>query len=257
MERSDGGVHDRGAREVAGGSPPPWVSIAARQTWSELREFFATALAFSRHPARFADAWYRGEREALNPFGMLATAAAIVASVHQVVPLLVLALFPKARREDDGGDSLVHQVLAAVGPFLHYALLGALAHAVLRLAGSRRLLRGSIGVALFAGAGPGSGGYLLIYLVAVVVTMSGSKFFEGPYAVFAIASGFFLFVWALCVGLAGLHGVKVWRSTVAVAIAIGIAGVLFGLLPQMPEVFGLHFRVEVLSRPIEFRFTDA
>jgi hypothetical protein len=249
---------NRGAPETDahGDAAPDWIRAALRQTLGELREFFRTALAFSRHPGRFADEWYRGEREALNPFGMLATAAAIVASTHQFLPLLVLALMKSAHSIDDGSDSLARQLLAAVGPFLHYALLGALAHAVLRLGGSTRKLRGSIGVALYAGAGPGSGAYLLLYLAAMAVTLSGSKFFAGPYAVVAIAPGFLVFAWALCVGLAGLHRVRAWRAGLAIVIAVVVSGLLFGLLPEWPEVFGLHLRLGLARGSISVRFTD-
>ncbi len=237
-------------------APPDWIRGALRQTARELGEFVATGLAFSRHPGRFADEWYRGEREALNPFGMLATAAAIVASAHQFLPPIALALVKSARPTGDEDDSLARQLLAAVGPFAHYALLGALAHAVLRAGGSTRKLRGSLGVALFAGAGPGFGAYLLIYLAAMAVTLSGSGFFAGEYAFVAVAPGFLVFAWALGAGLAGLHDVPVWRAALAIAIAVVVSGVFFGLLPPWPEVFGLHLRLAIEHRSLSVRFTD-
>ena len=248
---------NRGAPETDahGDAAPDWIRAALRQTLGELREFFRTALAFSRHPGRFADEWYRGEREALNPFGMLATAAAIVASTHQFLPLLVLALMKSAHSIDDGSDSLAPSSSPRSG---RSSTTPSSARWRTRSA-SRRLDSKAarlIGVALYAGAGPGSGAYLLLYLAAMAVTLSGSKFFAGPYAVVAIAPGFLVFAWALCVGLAGLHRVRAWRAGWAIVIAVVVSGLLFGLLPEWPEVFGLHLRLGLARGSISVRFTD-
>ena len=90
----------------------------------------------------------------------------------------------------------------------------------------------------------------------MAVTLSGSKFFAGPYAVVAIAPGFLVFAWALCVGLAGLHRVRAWRAGLAIVIAVVVSGLLFGLLPEWPEVFGLHLRLGLARGSISVRFTD-
>jgi hypothetical protein len=225
------------APETSTARGPDWFAEALRQGLHELAEFFRTGIAFTLRPSRFADEWYRGERQAMNPLGCLATAAAILLPVQ----VLCGRWLP-----GEHADTLLAQAFDAAGPYLHYAALGAIAHPLMRLAGSRRSLQGSVGVALYAGALPGLGGSMLVALtVALFYTSSQhAQHIEQPLIVAIVLGMFGLFLGVACAGLAGLHRVHWSRALLALLVAFVVMGVFFGYA-KPPGEYGLHLTLKL------------
>jgi len=144
-----------------------------------------------------------------------------------------------------GAQGLLEAVRDGVAPFAHYAVLGALCHVVLRATTrSRRKLSDSIAMSLFAGGGPGVASTLIVYVAGVAVWILAGRpdvVHNGllgslpPYAarplLFIAYAGYALFLATLLLSLRALHGVPVWQAALALAAAVFVLGVLFGLKP--------------------------
>lgn len=224
------------------GEAPDWVKDGIRQFLDEVRSFLRTARDITVRPFRFAQEWSTGQRHALNPLGFLATAFAVAGPAN--------ALFARAVRLPDEPSSLVHDALAALTPFAYYILLGALQHGVLRLCGSKRPLRDSCAMALYAGGGPATLAHLFTLATVYFVWRSSGtlvvKNVHQPYAlVVMIGAGlsFGLFVTTLSTAQAGLHardGIGRLHLLIANVVALLASGFLFAALDP-PGSFGLHF----------------
>jgi hypothetical protein len=224
------------------GEAPDWVKDGIRQFVDEVRLFLRTAADFTVRPFRFAREWSAGQRHALNPLGFLATAFAVAGPAN--------ALFARAVRVPDEPSSLVHDALAALTPFVYYLLFGALEHGVLRLFGSKRPLRDSCAMALYAGGGPAMLAHLFVLGSAYFVWRSSGmlviKDVHQPFALFIMVGAglsFTLFVTTLSAAQAGLHSRdRIGRSHIFVAnvVALLVSGFLFAAL-NPPGAFGLHF----------------
>jgi hypothetical protein len=211
---------------------PRWIAEAVRQAAHELRSFVTTGVAFTRAPGRFTEEWYGGTRKAMNPLACLATAAAVVSFPMEQV----LARYAP----ETTSSSVLIQGLSAIGPYLHYGALGALAHLFLRLTGSPSRLWSSVGVALFAGALPGSASSLLALPVGVhMATHPGSCAF-GLALDFLLLAVFGVFLWTLGVALGRLHGVSRARAFAALGAALFVTAIVLGFLGPLHIRFGLH-----------------
>ncbi|HEX6836271.1 MAG TPA: hypothetical protein VF334_06835, partial [Polyangia bacterium] len=161
---------------------PDWVKDGIRQFVDEVRLFLRTVADFTVRPFRFAREWSSGQRHALNPLGFLATAFAVAGPAN--------ALFARAVRLPDEPSSLVHDALAALTPFVYYLLLGALEHGVLRAFGSKRPLRDSCAMALYAGGGPATLAHLFVIASAYFMWRSSGtlviKDVHQPFALFVM-----------------------------------------------------------------------
>jgi hypothetical protein len=224
---ADGG----GELRVEEERPPDWVRDAVRHTVEELVLFSRTLWGITVRPMAFARAWAEGRERALNPLAFLATAASIVAAWKPI-----LGWLGYGENED---ASFVRQVILAVGPFVPYAAVGALAHLLMLGSRPRRRLADAIAIGLYAG-GPALVGYCLI-LVGVTVhwMLIGSPHVEdglinamSPRANAAWrAAGWLVvaaFVRSFWLGLAGLHrgrwvaaGAATLLAVVALAFALG------------------------------------
>ena len=224
------------------GEAPDWVKDGIRQFLDEVRSFLRTARDVTVRPFRFATEWSTGQRHALNPLGFLATAFAVAGPAN--------ALFARAVRLPDEPSSLVRDALGALTPFAYYLVFGALQHGVLRLFGSKRPLRDSCAMALYAGGGPAMLAHLItLATVCVVWRASGTlmvKSVHQPYALVVMISAglsFALFVATLSTAQAGLHardGIGRWHLLAANVVALCASGFLFAVLDP-PGSFGLHF----------------
>ncbi len=214
-----------------------WVRDAIARSVDEGRAFVATAWAFTSRPGRFAIDWTSGRSGALNPLGMLATGAAVLSAARA---LLELALGRGANPQ-----GLLEAVRDAVAPFLHYMVLGILAHAVLRaIARSRRRLTDSLAMALFAGGGPGVASTVVVYVVGAVLWIAAGKpdvihagllgslpaWAARPLLYVAYAA-YALFLATLLWSLRALHGAAAWQAALALALAVFVVGIAFGLKP--------------------------
>jgi hypothetical protein len=218
---------------------PDWVRETIAVTRDEIRRFAATAAGVCLQPRRFGAAWIDGTRRALNPLGFVATALGVSGAALAIV----FAVIPNAL--DQG---LLAQVAVAVLPYVYYALIGALAHPVLRLFGARRPLRATIGMTLFAGGGPG----LLLTVSFIAIALGRVAAYGGFDAVHGFSQGlpvaalvaiaisinvlYLYFVATLALGLAGAHGVGRIRAAGAVAVALLVTGLVIGLTGVQPPV---------------------
>lgn len=221
---------------------PDWVREALRQFGDEVRLFARTAIDFTLHPTQFALEWSSGARHALNPLGFLATSLAVVAPANAVAAWLL--------HQGDDASTPWRAALGALLPFAYYLFLGAAHHYVLRLFGSRRPLRDSCAMALYAGGGPAAAAGLLVVASALVYhALSGRTTVDGLHtrgAWILIASAtlsFSLFMGTLATSLGGLHrrfGIRRWHMIVASVVALVASGLAFGML-RPPGSYGLHF----------------
>jgi hypothetical protein len=214
---------------------PDWVREGLGQAYDELRAFVRTAVDFTLRPTEFAREWATGQRHALNPLGFLATAFGAFG-----VNLAVLGVL-EADKPDS--PSLLGQALGAILPFCYYLAIGIVQHGVLRLFGSRRPLRDTCAMALYAG-GPAIGGVIVAHWMVYAIYRATGTTHVGsslPLVLFAmLVVGIF---WtSLSAALAALHrpnGIRSWHILIANLGAMVVTGLLFALL-HPPGAYGLH-----------------
>jgi hypothetical protein len=227
----------------AGPPESQWLGDSVRSALTEARLYLRTVAEVSTRPARFAAAWLRGEARALNPLGYFATSVSLMA--------LVSALAMRVLHLDAGSGSLLGELLDAAGPYLHYAALGLITHALLRLGGSPRRLLGSLAISLYVGGGPAT----LVTIVNLVIfgvaklglrqtELTGSMLLRPAaltLAALAYASRLYMFV-AFIRALAGLHGIRARWVALAFAAALASMGLFFGLV-NPPGHYGLRLLI--------------
>jgi hypothetical protein len=237
------------------GGGPDWVREGLRQFFDEVRSFARTAVDFTLHPTRFAKEWAAGDRHALNPLGFLATAFAVIAPFD--------ALFAHLVHRDERSEPLLRAAAGAILPFAYYLLVGALQHGVLRVFGSRRPLRDSCAMALYAGGGPASAARIVIGVIALIsFSRTGSTVVRDLHEsgawllMLSAAASFSLFYYTLSSALGGVHyayGIRWWHILVANVFAMLVTGLLFGWL-QPPGTYGLHLVIGVGGGGREWSF---
>ena len=226
-----------------------WIGEAAHGTWDELRLYLRTFAALLRGPRHFGQAWGDGQLKAINP---LAFAGRTLAALTVVG--LVYAALPGAATHDDGGSSLLRELLKAGGSYLHLAALGALSHLVLKVMRRRRMWLGSVGLALYAGG--------LATLTAAVLETALACALPGVRALSHVDLGggtrklyfalvmaplilsFGLFVWLFGSALAGLHRVARAATVTAVLLAFIGTGIFFGYVDP-PGDYGLRLELRL------------
>jgi hypothetical protein len=211
---------------------PDWVRESVVTVRDEFLRFVATLFHVTRHPQRFAAAWYEGKTKALNPAGFLSTALAVNAAAIVVLGWI--------RGTSGGADSMWSTLCDATLPYAYYVGLGVLCHPILRLCGSRRPLHATVAIALFSGGGPGLLLRFSLYLqIAIHVALVGD--FDGQLAVglpawyapinLVLAYGSFAaFALVLAAGLRGLHTARWWQVAIALAMSLLTSGYLLGVL---------------------------
>jgi hypothetical protein len=224
--------------DVAPGERSPteeWVPAAAAQLLAEGARFGATFGAFARRPRAAAASWAGGSSDFMNPLGFVAFGAAVFWAVANGAA----ALWPVPGAGAEA--SIGNQIATAVGPQVHYGLLGLAMHGVLRALGSRRRMAASVGVSFYVG---GSVGVVLALAMVVLghymVHAHGlvhTDVAEGGALTAALAGAAVVTYALLCVVLAramiGLHGARGWQAAIAIAFAILLTALLFGsVLPE-------------------------
>jgi hypothetical protein len=216
----------------------------------DLSLFGRTLAAFAVRPARAANAWATGEQVFMNPLGFGATAA----GAYWTGASVLAALWPIAGSQMT--DTLRDQLSSAVGPYLHYGLLGIAMHCMLRWLGSRRPVLASIGIAFFVGGGIGTAAALLLTgITRWFGHVRGTSFIELnagdiiPLALLLAAlSAYILVCLTMARALMGLHRAAGWKAALAIAFAIVTTALLFGsVLPEGSYGWHPYIRIE-LSR---------
>jgi hypothetical protein len=164
---------------------------------------------------------------------MLATSAGLVATAAQVLVRVV--------HKQGGDDSLFDSIGNAIAPFLHYLFLGLVCHLLLF---PKRPLRDSLGIALFAGAGPAVWTEMLSYAVSIVAWLVagrppvGNRGIVGAlpaglgHAVMTVAvCGLFAFAITFALAMSAVHDANLLRVSLSLIVAMTIAALIFGVLP--------------------------
>jgi hypothetical protein len=205
----------------------PWIREAIALGREEVTRFIGTMVGFMRRPGRFSADWYAGRQRALNPLGFVASALAISGFVGLLTP-------------DNGADdksTLLTELAAASLPYVYYAAVGIVSHPLLRLFGSQRRLSASIGVALFAGGGPGLIATLsteLAYSLRTWIFGYRPQMFRGLPLWAAVVVELLVcvplvsFFVTLMLAMAGLHALPRWRAVAAVTLSLLILAVGLG-----------------------------
>jgi len=195
---------------------PQWIRVALGAVAHEWAAFGRTAWAATVAPARFAQQWADGEREALNPLACILNALAVV-TASEVLWRLV------AR----GGNDLPPwlDLLRPALQLFNSAVTVSLFHFPLVLLGGRRPWRTSFGVALFVTSGP------MLPLYMARNALFPISFTAAPPPMDAAHIGFLAVLTVLLVGylvvmLAGAHRVARWRVALAFALGSGALGAL-------------------------------
>jgi hypothetical protein len=245
---------------VSDDGSPDWVRDALRQFLEEVRLFVRTAVDFTLHPSAFAEAWVVGRQRALNPIGFLATAFAVLAPFDALLVHLV-----HKTGDEAGQPSLLRAALGAILPFGYYLLLGMLQHATLRAFGSKRRLRDSCAMALYAGGGPASAARIVVELMVLALYYHSGRTSVGQghmgtagYLLLAGATfSFSLFLIPLSTAIGGLHhayGIRWWHVLIANIVAIVVSAFLFDLI-HPPGSYGLHLRLGFHDGDLSFGLT--
>lgn len=233
---------------------PPWLSEALEP----VLKFLRTAWAFARGPARFCGDWVGGRQEAMNPVTFIGTATALVVFAMRAVGDLT---------ERHMAPTLFSQLFLALAPQLYYAQFGLVAHAVLRLLGSRRRWTSSVGVALFAGG--------IFPTVAMLISLGvvlgvywtgglpeGQELFQAVPAWARIVLGaligsaFAAFFITLARGLGAVHEVSRPRRITALMVAVIVTGLIAHVapLPTLQLVVGVRWAGPVPLPSVDLRF---
>jgi hypothetical protein len=209
---------------------PTWLRDGFGAMWHEVRSYLATTWDLTRAPARFAHAWYTGERTAMNPLAMLATGATVLAAVRQLA-MTILGL-PRP-------DSLISAVASALGPYAHYVLIGLICHVAIVVGARDRTTRltDTIALSLYAGAGPAAIAEALGWLLLCALQPLGH---EVALRSVMLGLAFSVFCFTLSTALGGLHRAHAARIAFAFALAFPLTGLVFGYLDP-PGSYGLHW----------------
>jgi hypothetical protein len=209
---------------------PAWLHDGFAAMWHEVRSYLDTTWTFLRHPAQFADQWFRGTRTAMNPLAMLATGATLVTATRQLGASVLGLPHP---------DSLIAAIASALGPYAHYVVLGLLFHAIMvpfRSDHSARVTD-TVALALYAGAGPVAIAESIGWLLLCALSPFGHQ--EAARAIM-LGLAFTLFCFTLATALGSLHRPSPWRIALAFTFAFPLTGLVFGYLDP-PGSYGLHW----------------
>jgi hypothetical protein len=214
------------AQESAAGHPgsppapegPSWLVEAFRGIRAELVLFLRTVVAVSVRPEAFAAEWRDRRRKTLNPLAFLGTALALSSP-------LTLAVAHFGRLQNEPGTLWDAFLSDQVAPYLQYVLLGIFAHGVLRVLGGKQRLISTVGMALYAGGGPA----MVVDLVTSPLDLAIARLARSEdtaqnalllgLTVASIAAANVVFFVTFARGLAGLHGVRLWRPLLALSAA--------------------------------------
>jgi hypothetical protein len=241
-------------------SPSPaegWVREAWERVLREVALFARTFAAFALHPMRSARAWQAGERDFMNPIAFGGSAAGLYWGVSAVVG----ALWPVPGSE--ASDTLARQLASAVGPYVHYGLLGAAMHVGLRGLGSRRSLLGSLGAAFFTGGSVGTATALLLSSTAGLIAHArgvntlelGSGDSVAFWFLFASAVSYALVCASMATALMGLGRTAVWKTILAGGFAIVLTAILFGsVIPEGDYGWRPYIHFDAAEKEFGFGF---
>jgi hypothetical protein len=193
----------------------------------KVRAMGAALWLFARAPRVFGEAWFRGDARIPNPAVAMATAVSILTLFAQETTRVL--------KRDGEVSPFVATLGETLGPYALYISMGLVAHVLLRLLGSKRRLRTTIGISLLAGAGPGMiVAFSMMPTLAVVaryglegVNDAAPMWLKLCLAVLVVVA-YVHFVVAFELALAGAHSLPRWRGVVAGTLAIVVMAFVTG-----------------------------
>jgi hypothetical protein len=225
---------------VALPTAPRWHADVARRACNEARLYLRTWAATALHPGAFVIDWAESRRKLMNPAAFMATSVAIVAPLAHAVQRYWDAKTP---------DSLWIDIAQTVAPFVQYIVIAVVCHGVLRLCGSRQLLRGSVAIGLYSGGSVGAASHLALLPIGLIAARLGLRagselptWLLVPLLVVGFG-GWAAFSWHLMRSLRVLHGAR-WRwILLALVVAYVADGALVGRLHLTGSFFGGHLAI--------------
>jgi hypothetical protein len=207
-----------------------WLREALARVGAEISLFSKTFAAFLFRPGRSARQWRAGERDFMNPLAFAAAAA----GVYWAITNLLIAVWPVAETPD--ALQLTDQLSAAVGPYLHYGLLGVAMHLGLLALGERHRILGSLGAAFFAGGSIGTLTALLLTTLArwyaFTHNTTSLELTSGDVLPLVVFGGSVISYLLICTGVArgvgALQRTARWKLAMATVFAMLVTAVLFG-----------------------------
>jgi hypothetical protein len=232
---------------------PDWVAEAWFQTRKEVAAFLSTTRHFFRHPFRFGRRWPFHGGDEQNPLGYAATSLAVVA--------VIAALMRTLARGGAEDTSVGQEFLSWILPYGYFFLLGAAQHVCLRLLGSRRPLRDSLAMTVYAGAGTALPTMAASLVSDIVVRLASDPramdrlppWIAPMMITLAFALAALLFA-TMAASQAGVHGARLWKVVVAMAVSLVLTGFLFGAF-HPPGRYGLHLTLGFTSSARGFGFS--
>jgi len=226
---------------------PDWIRDAWRGTRNEFASFLRTAARFVLHPAQFGRRWAAEGARELNPIGFAATSFAVVGVIATAISHL------GGWQHDDASSSVIHELLSWLLPYAYFVALGIIQHLCLKIFRSRRPLRDSCAMALYAGGGAGIPTQLVGSIFAVVLKRLGLPLSYSNETLGWAASPVFLFTWGSLVAFfvtlgaaqAALHQARAWKVIIASLLAILVTGLLFGYFDP-PGNYGMHLKLRFM-----------
>jgi hypothetical protein len=227
---------------------PHWLRDALAIPFIEKIRSMGRALAFFvRRPRAFGEAWFRGDKTIPNPLVAMATS----------VPIVTLISQESARhlKFETAPRTLLAGLGETLDPYVVYIGAGLVAHAGLRLLGSRRNLRTTVGISLLSGAGTGavfapSFAIPVLALAKIYGSVDVANTSAPDALKLALLGGIFggylYFLFLFQFALAGAHGLPRWKAVIAGMIAVAAMAFACGWadnttwVPAAAKSFGPH-----------------
>lgn len=224
-----------------------WVGATRRSIAAEAALYLDTMRAFLLTPRTFVQEWKRGEREYMNPLGFLALSVLVLGTVRSFGWWYLVRSGSKYATELAGDKPFWAELWGALGPSLHFAALGLIAHYTLRALGNHTQRASSSAAMTFYAAG--SAGLVMETLVWALVlgllAVGGiplERVYNPLFAGFGVALGVFCAYLGFTLGT--LHLPRGWHMLLAFAAAFVLTGLFFGQV-QPPGDYGIRWFLQV------------
>jgi hypothetical protein len=202
---------------------------------------------FLRAPGTFVEAWRQGSRELLNPLGFLAFSVLILGAVRSFGWWYLQRRGLAIDADITGEQPFWAELWGALGPSLHFAVLGLICHHTLRLLGNRDARASSSAAMTFYAAGSaGLVGEVLVWALVLTLLTLGVVSVDGVYAPLFAGFGVALSSFCAYLGftLGALHLPRWWHMLLAFAAAFLITGIFFGHVDP-PGDYGIRWFLRV------------
>jgi len=224
-----------------------WVEASVRSVRAEAALYRATMRAFLGSPKVFVREWQAGTREFMNPLGFLALSVLVLGAVRSFGWWYLERQGSEFAAQLAGEQPFWAELWGALGPSLHFAVLGLICHHTLRLLGNHRVPASSSAAMTFYAAGSaGLVGEAAVWELVLGFLTVGVIPLEVVYSPLFAGFGIALSVFCAYLGytLGALHLPRWWHMLLAFAAAFFITGLFFGHVDP-PGDYGIRWFLRV------------